>query len=68
MKRKHKYCEHNKVVKSYADGGKVEGAPMEGKKKVAKKAKPAMLGAGMAKKTGKTLRDRRAQQLKELDI
>lgn len=63
MRVKRKYGVHK-----YADGGKVElnkGAKKGGKKK---KPKPDMLGTGMAAKTGDTLKNRRAEQMKDMGL
>jgi len=59
---KHKYGNGGQVKVHYADGGKVA------KKKKKKVATPEMLGTGMAAKAGKTLRDRRAEQMKDMGL
>jgi len=67
MRKSHKYCKHNKVVKSYADGGKVEGKK-RGKKEKAPKPDPDMLGDGAAGRAADALKNRRKQQLRDLGI
>jgi hypothetical protein len=65
MRRKHTYANASQV-KCYSDGGPVKKA----KKKKAKKkaATPEMLGTGMAAKAGKSIRDTRKKQMKDLGL
>lgn len=64
MRRKHTYANASQV-KCYADGGPVKKAKKKGKKKV---ATPEMLGTGGAAQAGTTLRDKRAQQMKDMGL
>lgn len=55
-------------VRHYADGGKVETPKPEPKPKEPPKPDPKMLGTGALSKAATALRDRRAEQMKELGL
>ena len=64
MRIKHKYGD---CMAKYADGGTVKKQGKKGGKNK-KKATPDMLGSGAAARAGSTLKDKRAQQMKDLGL